>query len=137
MVTDFGKMVDAIADKMLVNSVLIILSAQGIVPVTITVIIVMRDIVVDTIKMIAGSKGNVVAARMSGKIKTTFLMIGITLSLCYNLPFELYNLDIANFTLVLATIFAVISGIEYYNMNKNLIFTKEEKVETEALNEQN
>ena len=130
MVTDFGKMTDAIADKMLVNSVLIILAAQGMVPVVITVIIVFRDTVVDTIKMIAGSKGQVVAAKMSGKIKTTFLMIGIILTLCYNLPFELFNLDVANFTLVLATIFAIISGIEYYNMNKNLIFSKEEKKET-------
>src|SRR5574344_1180437 len=55
MVTDFGKMVDAIADKMLVDSTLIILSSQGMVSPAITVILVVRDIVVDTIKMISGS----------------------------------------------------------------------------------
>ena len=87
MVTDFGKMTDAIADKMLVNSTLIILSAQGMVSPVITVIIVFRDTVVDTIKMIAGSKGKVVAAIKTGKVKTTFLMLGIVLTLCYNLPF--------------------------------------------------
>lgn len=129
MVTDFGKMVDAIADKMLVNSTLIILSAQGFVAPIITVIIIFRDTVVDTIKMIAGSKGKVVAAIKSGKVKTTFLMVGIVLTLCYNLPFELFNLDVANFLLVLATIFSVISGVQYYIMNKDLIFNKEEKKE--------
>lgn len=131
MVTDFGKMTDAIADKMLVNSTLIILTAQGMVSPVITVIIVFRDTVVDTIKMIAGSKGKVVAAIKSGKVKTTFLMLGIVLTLCYNLPFELFNLDVANFLLVLATVFSLISGIQYYVMNKNIIFSKEEKLEIE------
>ena len=126
MVTDFGKMTDAIADKMLVNSSLIILTAQGMVSPAIKVIIVLRDTVVDTIKMIAGSKGKVVAAIKSGKIKTTFLMLGIIFTMCYNLPFELFNLDIASFLLVLATIFAIISGIQYYIMNKDIIFSKEE-----------
>lgn len=126
MVTDFGKMTDAIADKMLVNSSLIILTAQGMVSPAITVIIVLRDTVVDTIKMIAGSKGKVVAAIKSGKIKTTFLMLGIIFTMCYNLPFELFNLDIASFLLVLATVFAIISGIQYYIMNKDIIFSKEE-----------
>ena len=126
MVTDFGKMTDAIADKMLVNSSLIILTAQGMVSPAITVIIVLRDTVVDTIKMIAGSKGKVVAAIKSGKIKTTVLMLGIIFTMCYNLPFELFNLDIASFLLVLATIFAIISGIQYYIMNKDIIFSKEE-----------
>ncbi len=130
MVTDFGKMVDAIADKMLVNSTLIILTAQGFVAPIITVIIIFRDTVVDTIKMIAGSKGKVVAAIKTGKVKTTFLMLGVILTLCYNLPFELFNLDVASFLLVLATIFSIISGIQYYVMNKNIIFEKEEKKKT-------
>lgn len=129
MVTDFGKMVDAIADKMLVNSTLIILTAQGFVVPIITVIIVFRDTVVDTIKMIAGSKGKVVAAIKTGKVKTAFLMFGVILTLCYNLPFELFDLDIANFLLVLATIFSIISGIEYYKMNKDIIFEKKQKEE--------
>lgn len=130
MVTDFGKMTDAIADKMLVNSSLIILTAQGMVSPAITVIIVLRDTAVDTIKMIAGSKGKVVAAIKSGKIKTTFLMLGIIFTMCYNLPFELFNLDIASFLLVLATVFAIISGIQYYIMNKDIIFSKEETLDS-------
>ena len=127
MVTDFGKMVDAIADKMLVNSSLIILSSQGFVSPIITVIIIFRDTVVDTIKMIAGSKGKVVAAIKTGKVKTTFLMLGVILTMCYNLPFELFNLNVAGFLLVLATIFSVISGVQYYVMNKDIIFETDSK----------
>lgn len=127
MVTDFGKMVDAIADKMLVNSVLIILSAKGFVAPVITVIIIFRDTFVDTIKMIAASKGVVVAAIKTGKVKTTFLMLGIILALCYNLPFEIFGYDIANFMLVLATVFSIISGAQYYINNRKIIFEKDEK----------
>ncbi len=127
MVTDFGKMVDAIADKMLVNSSLIILSSQGFVSPVITVIIIFRDTVVDTIKMIAGSKGKVVAAIKTGKVKTTFLMFGIVLTMCYNLPFELFNLNVAGFLLILATIFSIISGVQYYVMNKDIIFETDSK----------
>lgn len=125
MVTDFGKMTDAIADKMLVNSTLIILTAQGMVSPVITVLIVFRDTVVDTIKMIAGSKGKVVAAIKTGKVKTTFLMLGIIFTLCYNLPFELFNLDVSNFLLILATVFSIISGVQYYVMNKEIIFSND------------
>ncbi len=127
MVTDFGKMVDAIADKMLVNSSLIILSSQGFVSPIITVIIIFRDTVVDTIKMIAGSKGKVIAAIKTGKVKTTFLMLGVVLTMCYNLPFELFNLNVAGFLLILATIFSVISGVQYYVMNKDIIFETDSK----------
>ena len=129
MATDFGKLVDAIADKMLVNSTLIILSSQGFVAPIITVIIVFRDTFVDTIKMVAASKGKVVAAIKTGKVKTAFLMVGIILTLCYNLPFEFYNLDIANFLLVTATLFSIISGVQYYVLNKDIIFEKNENKE--------
>ena len=124
MVTDFGKLTDALADKALVNSSLIILSVQGFITPAIPVIIIFRDTIVDSIKMLAASKGKVVAAIKTGKVKTACLMSGIVLTFCYNLPFELFNLDIANFLLILATIFAVVSGIEYYIMNKDVVFEK-------------
>ena len=124
LVTDFGKMVDAIADKMLVNSVLIILAASGFIHAIIPVIIVTRDIVVDTIKMIAGSKGKVVAAIKTGKIKTIFMMIGITLTLFYNLPFELINIRVSDILIIIATVLSLISGIQYYQMNKKILFSE-------------
>jgi CDP-diacylglycerol--glycerol-3-phosphate 3-phosphatidyltransferase len=85
LVTDLGKMLDAIADKMLVNSVLIILSATGFISALIPTIIIVRDIAVDAFKMAAGNKGKVVAAIRTGKIKTACLMTGISLTLFYNL----------------------------------------------------
>lgn len=129
LVTDFGKMVDSIADKILVNSVLIILTAKGLVHPLITVTIIIRDSVTNAIKMVAGSKGKVVAARNLGKIKATFLMVGIILLLFSNLPFALINLKlkVADFLLVMATVLAVVSAIEYYQINKHLIFEKDKK----------
>lgn len=125
-VTDTGKMLDAIADKVLVNPVLIILAAQGFVNPIIPVVIVVRDIVVNAIKMEAASKGKVVAAIKSGKFKTATLMVGITLTFFYNLPFELININVASFLLYIAVILSIISGIQYYALNKNIIFAKED-----------
>ncbi|MGE5455794.1 MAG: CDP-diacylglycerol--glycerol-3-phosphate 3-phosphatidyltransferase [Ignavibacteriales bacterium] len=124
LVTDFGKMMDAIADKMLVNSVLIILAAQGVIHPIIPVVIILRDTVVNSIKMVAGNKGKVVAAIKSGKLKTACLMVGIVLTLFYNLPFELWNLKVAELLLIIATILSIISGTQYYQMNKKIIFEK-------------
>ena len=126
MVTDFGKLMDAIADKMLVNSVLIILSSSGFIHPIIPIIVILRDTIVNSIKMIAASKGKVVAAIKSGKIKTICLMVGISLTLFYNLPFELYNLRIADFLLFIATVMSIISGVQYYIRNKHLLFTEKE-----------
>ena len=123
-VTNTGKMLDAIADKVLVNSVLIILASKGLIPAIIPVVIVLRDIVVNAIKMEAASKGKVVAAISSGKIKTAALMVGIVLVFFYNLPFELINIRVADFLLYFATIMSIISLIEYYKLNKNLLFDK-------------
>ena len=124
LITDFGKLIDAIADKILVNSVLIVLAAQGFIHPIIPVVIIIRDSIVNSIKMIAASKGKVVAAIKSGKIKTACLMVGITLTLFYNLPFELWNIAVAKVFLFVATILSVISGVQYYSLNKHLILDK-------------
>lgn len=122
MVTDFGKMTDAIADKMLVNSVLIILASTGFISAIIPVVVVLRDTVVDVIKMIVGNKGKAVAAIKSGKIKTACLMVGITLTLFYNLPFELINIRVSDVLLIIATVMSIISGVQYYTLNKKALF---------------
>ena len=121
LVTDYGKFLDAIADKVLVNSVLIILATSGFIHPLIPVIIVCRDTFVNTIKMIAGNKGKVVAAIKSGKLKTICMMIGISLTLFYNLPFELWNLRISDVFLYVACILSVVSAVQYYNLNKKYI----------------
>lgn len=122
LITDLGKLLDAIADKILVNSVLIILASQGFIHPIIPVVMIVRDSIVNSIKMIAASKGKVVAAIKSGKIKTACLMVGVSLTLFYNLPFELFNLRVADFLLFVAAVMSIISGIQYYILNKHLIF---------------
>lgn len=124
LITDFGKLVDAIADKVLVNSVLIILSAQGFIHPIIPVVVIIRDSVVNSIKMLAASKGKVVAAIKMGKLKTACLMVGIVLTLFYNLPFEIWNISVSRVLLLIATVLSIISGFQYYSLNKHLIKDK-------------
>ena len=124
-VTDLGKMLDAIADKILVNSVLIILAYKGMLPIIVPVVTVLRDTFVDAIKMQAASIGKVVAAIKSGKLKTATLMIGTTLAFFYNLPFELIPINVSDFLLLIATVLSVVSGIQYYLLNKELLFANE------------
>ena len=111
-------MLDSIADKILVNSVLIILASSGFISPIIPVVIIVRDSIVNSIKMVAGNKGEVVAAIYTGKIKAACLMIGIVLTLFYNLPFELISFRVSSYLLAVAAIMAVISGIKYYLVSK-------------------
>lgn len=118
LVTDFGKVMDAIADKVLVNGILIILAYDGFISVAIPVIIITRDIFVDSFKMASGNKGKVVGASIAGKIKTICMMIGMSLTLFYNLPFELIGVNVGYALIIVATVLSVISGIEYYYNTK-------------------
>lgn len=127
LVTNTGKMLDAIADKVLVNSVLIILASKNEINAIIPVIIVVRDIIVNAIKMEAAGRGKVVAAIGSGKIKTASLMIGVVLIFFGNMPFELIPLNVAEFFLYFATVMSIVSMIQYYNINKKLIIDENSK----------
>ncbi len=122
LVTDFGKVMDAIADKILVNGLLIILAYDGFISVIIPVIIITRDIIVDSCKMACGNKGHVVGASILGKIKTIFMLVGVTLLLFYNLPFELLGVNVAYILVIIATILSVVSGCQYYLNSKEIIF---------------
>ena len=121
MVTDIGKVMDAIADKILVNGVLILLAYEGYISVVIPVIIVSRDIIVDSIKMVAGGKNGAIGASKAGKAKTMFMMIGITLLFFYDLPFSLLNFYPAKVLILVSTILSIISGIQYYEKNKKFL----------------
>ncbi len=121
MVTDFGKVMDAIADKILVNGVLIMLAYNGFISIVIPVVIITRDTFVDSIKMVAGSKGKAVGASFLGKAKTMCMMIGMVLTLFYNLPFEIFNLKIADVLILAATILSIISACQYFYVNKKFI----------------
>ncbi len=121
-VTDTGKMLDAIADKVLVNSVLVIFTWNGFIKPIIAVIYIFRDEVVNALRMHAAKNGVVVPAGVFGKIKTFAMMSGLSLMFFYNLPFELVNIRVDEFLVYFATILSVVSGIEYYRkiMKKNV-----------------
>lgn len=123
LVTDIGKVMDAIADKILVNAVLIVLAVNGYISVVVPVVIVSRDIIVDSIKMVAGQKSGAVGASKTGKIKTACMMSGITLLFFYNLPFSLININPARALIMIATVLSVISGVEYYVKNKKYLIS--------------
>ncbi len=121
LITNTGKMLDAIADKVLVNSVLIILAYYGRINAIIPVVIVVRDIVVNAIKMEAAGKGKVVAAIGAGKIKTAAMMVGITLVFFNNWPFDYLGISVDIFLLYFATIMSLVSMMQYYSINKSII----------------
>ncbi len=127
MVTDFGKVMDAIADKLLVNGLLIILAYDRIISIVIPVVIISRDIVVDSCKMISGQNGKVVAASIMGKLKTICMMSGLTLTMFYNLPFELIGFPVADILLIAAVILSVISGAQYFYGVRDILFPKKSK----------
>ena len=79
LVTDFGKLMDPLADKLLVTSALIGFAGIGAIPAYVVIIIVAREFLVTSIRLLAAEKGRVIAADMTGKIKTTFQMTW----LCY------------------------------------------------------
>lgn len=122
MVTDFGKVMDAIADKILVNGVLIIMACNGLLPVIVPVTIILRDTFVDSIKMVAGSKsGKAVGASIWGKLKTICMMSGLTLIFFSNLPFELFGFSLGYYLVLAACVLSIYSGIMYFIANKKYL----------------
>ncbi len=113
--TDFGKMIDAIADKILIDSLLVLLATIGFIHPAIAVVVMIRDIAVDSIKRYAAACGLIMGSIKLAKVKTILFMVSISMILFYNLPFELFNLKIADILLVVATITSVVSGFEYYS----------------------
>lgn len=113
MITTFGKFLDPIADKLLVNTMFIIFASQGIVPVVAVLIMIWRDTIVDAVRMLLSQKGLVMAAGYLGKVKTVAQMLAIILVLLNNIPFELYNIPVASIMVWFATLMSVLSGASY------------------------
>lgn len=112
--TDFGATLDAIADKVLVNGVLILLAYNGFISVVVPVVIVTRDIAVDALRALSAKNKVIIKASKWGKVKTIFIMVGLSLMLFYNLPFEVYGIYVADILIYIATILSVVSGVMYF-----------------------
>ena len=121
LVTSFGKFIDPIADKLLVNTMFVMFACMGMVPVIPVIIMIWRDTIVDGLRMSTASKGKVVAAGMLGKIKTVSQMITIILVLLNNLPFELWRFPMSEFMLWFSTLVSVASGISYFMQMKDIV----------------
>ncbi len=126
-VSTFGKLFDPLADKILVNTTLILFGARGLLPIVFVLIFVCRDILVDGLRMMLASNNVVLAADKWGKLKTIFQMVGLTLLYFVHIETsiagaEFYHLyDWTNVTQILLTIpmmiallFSIISGINYF-----------------------
>lgn len=140
IVTNFGKFMDPLADKFLVNSTLILLVSSPqywhdiqtatTIPVLIVVLMVGRDIAVDGLRLLASKSGEVIAANIYGKIKTVMQMIVIPMILLGGFPYSLITLagdytDIVNIIstilLGLTCLMSVISGIIYIIKGKKVL----------------
>ncbi|MDD2591200.1 MAG: CDP-diacylglycerol--glycerol-3-phosphate 3-phosphatidyltransferase [Erysipelotrichaceae bacterium] len=121
MITSFGKFIDPIADKLLVNTMFIMLAVNGIVPVVGVLLMIWRDTIVDAIRMMVSAKGKVMAAGPLGKLKTVLQMVAIIVILLNNLPFELYRLAVADFIFWFATFISILSGLSYFIQAKDVL----------------
>ena len=122
LITTFGKFADPIADKLLVNATLIILCYKGTIPVVPVIIMFLRDTIVDGCRMIASSKGEVIAAGKLGKFKTVLQMFAIIFSLLNNLPFELVSIPVSTILIWFASFISLLSGYSYFAQVKKYIF---------------
>ncbi len=124
LVTNFGKLMDPLADKLLVVSALVCLVELGDIAAWMVVIILAREFTITALRSVAASEGIVIAAGNSGKLKTIFQMVAITAVLLRNWPFSLINFPFAQIMLWGAVALTLYSGIEYMIKNKEVFSMK-------------
>ncbi|AIY83158.1 MAG: CDP-diacylglycerol--glycerol-3-phosphate 3-phosphatidyltransferase [Clostridium baratii] len=137
-ITNFGKFMDPLADKLLVTAALISLVEFRVVPSWAAVIIIAREFAVSGLRTIAASEGKVIAASWWGKIKTVIQIVAIILLLIeVNISQSKYLFDLvtnSNFlmnffdyvpriSLDVAVIITIVSGYDYFRKNKGIIST--------------
>lgn len=120
-VTNLGKFLDPVADKLLVISAFAAFVELGYISAWVLIIVFARAIMVTALRIIAADQGVVIAASSSGKIKTTIQIIAVIAMLLRDyLPFSIYD-----WLMGVAVIVTILSGLEYIYKNKNLFSTKE------------
>ena len=119
LVTNFGKFMDPLADKLLVASALICLTAQGRLAAWISIIIISREFIISGFRLVASDNGIVIAASYWGKFKTTFQMIMIVM-LILNYDNEMYQICAVIVTYI-ALILTLVSLADYIVKNKDVL----------------
>ncbi|MFZ2588554.1 CDP-diacylglycerol--glycerol-3-phosphate 3-phosphatidyltransferase [Paucilactobacillus nenjiangensis] len=115
LITNFGKFTDPLADKLLVMTAFIMLTSMNVVPAWVTVVIIWRELAVTGLRLlIIETNGEVLAAKMPGKIKTVSQFIAILFLLLDNMFFALANIPFGEIMLYVCLFFTVYSGIDYF-----------------------
>lgn len=120
LVTNFGKIMDPLADKMLVLSALVCLVELGDIAGWMVIVILAREFTITGLRTVAAAQGIVIAAGWSGKFKTVLQMIAVPALLLQNWPFSLIGFPFAEIMLWASVIMTIISGIEYVIKNKSV-----------------
>lgn len=121
LITSFGKFADPIADKMLVNTLLILLVYTHQANVVAVLLMIARDLVVDGLRMLASQHGKVVSAGFFGKLKTVLQMFAIVFLLLKNWPFIYVGLPVDQILLWAATLASLWSGFVYFVQLKDYV----------------
>lgn len=117
LITNLGKFLDPLADKLLVSAALILLVEQGLAPAWIVIIIISREFAVTGLRLVAAGDGLVLAASKLGKIKTVTQIVAIAALLLHNFPFSFIGFPFATLMLYVALFFTVLSGYDYFAKN--------------------
>ncbi len=117
LVTNFGKFVDPLADKVLTSAALILLVGTGAIPSWVVILIITREFTISGFRIIAASEGVTIAASPWGKLKTITQLIAIVLLLIGNFPFNHLSIPMDQIMLYIALILTIISGVDYIVRN--------------------
>lgn len=120
-VTNFGKFMDPIADKLLVMSAFVLLVGDGRMTGVSCIIILAREFIISGFRLIASDRGMVLAAGKLGKIKTTLQIIAIVLLLLNNFPFVYVGIPMDKIVLAAAVVMTVWSGADYIVKNREIL----------------
>ncbi|ANB58520.1 CDP-diacylglycerol--glycerol-3-phosphate 3-phosphatidyltransferase [Anoxybacillus sp. B7M1] len=119
LVTNLGKFLDPLADKLLVSAALIVLVDLNYAPSWMVIVIISREFAVTGLRLVLAGEGEVVAANMLGKIKTWTQIVAIAALLLHNWPFAFISFPFADLALWVAVIFTIWSGWDYFLKNKH------------------
>lgn len=120
LISNFGKFMDPLADKLLVCSALILLSVEGSLPVWVVLIIIAREFIIGGIRQVAADKGTVIAASKWGKLKTCSQMLLCIVLILPTLPVKL-GATVIWVLIIIATVLTLVSLIDYIIKNKNVM----------------
>ena len=120
-VTDFGKFIDPIADKLLVMSILLMLQEWKNIPSWVNIILLGREFIISGFRLVAAQKGVVIAAGKSGKWKTATQMAALAILLLDNLLFKNLGIPMGEILLYISVALSVYSCTEYIVKNINVI----------------